>query len=104
MSGVDIVLGDYGIYIPQRFAKILQDVKSWEGYDPKDVEILLQGPTIDGYWLTWENILDNACYVDPKGFRWQLHQDREPALFIYCLELMTDEEYSNFFGTEREND
>jgi hypothetical protein len=97
MSGVDIVLSDrHGAYMPQIFAESLQDAKSWEGYDPKDLEILLRGPNVDGYWETWQNILDNACYVDQKGFRWQLHQDGD--LFVYCWELMTREEKENLFN------
>jgi hypothetical protein len=97
MSGCDIVLSDrHGIYIPQMFAESLEGSKSWEGYDPKDVEILLRGPNVDGYWETWQNILDNACYVDPKGNRWHLHQDGD--LFVYCWELMTREEKKNLFN------
>jgi hypothetical protein len=96
MSGCDIVLSDrHGVYIPQMFAESLEGSKSWEGYDPKDVEILLRGPNVDGYWETWQNILDNACYVDPKGNRWHLHQDGD--LFVYCWELMTREEKENLF-------
>ena len=97
MSGCDIVLSDrHGVYIPQMFAESLEGSKSWEGYDPKDVEILLRGPNVDGYWETWQNILDNACYVDPKGNRWHLHQDGD--LFVYCWELMTREEKKNLFN------
>jgi len=97
MSGCDIVLSDrHGVYIPQMFAENLEGSKSWEGYDPKDVEILLRGPNVDGYWETWQNILDNACYVDPKGNRWHLHQDGD--LFVYCWELMTREEKENLFN------
>jgi len=97
MSGCDIVLSvRHGVYIPQMFAESLEGSKSWEGYDPKDVEILLRGPNVDGYWETWQNILDNACYVDSKGFRWQLHQDGD--LFVYCWELMTREEKENLFN------
>lgn len=97
MSGCDIVLSDrHGVYIPQMFAESLEGSKSWEGYDPKDVEILLRGPNVDGYWETWQNILDNACYVDPKGNRWHLHQDGD--LFVYCWELMTREEKENLFN------
>jgi hypothetical protein len=96
MSGCDIILSDrHGVYIPQMFAESLEGSKSWEGYDPEDVKILLRGPNVDGYWETWQNILDNACYVDPKGNRWQLHQDGD--LFVYCWELMTQEEKENLF-------
>jgi hypothetical protein len=84
------------VYIPQRFAGILKVSESWEGYDPKDVEILLQGPNVDGYWETWQNILDNACFVDPKGFRWQLYQDGN--LFAYCWELMSRKEKEDLFN------
>jgi hypothetical protein len=97
MSGVDIVLSDrHGVYIPQMFAQILDDSESWEGYDPEDVKILLQGPNVDGYWETWQNILDNAYYFDLKSNYWQLHQDGD--LFVYCQELMTQEEKENLFN------
>jgi len=98
MSGVDIILSDrHGVYIPQTFAQTsLEGSNSWEGYDPEDVKILLRGPGSCGYWETWQNILDNACYVDSKGFRWQLYQDGD--LFVYCWELMTQKEKENLFN------
>jgi len=97
MSGYDIILSDrHGVYIPQMFAQILDVSESWEDYDPKDVEILLRGPSVDGYWETWQNILDNAYYFDLKGNYWQLYQDGD--LFVYCRELMTQQEKENLFG------
>jgi len=45
-------------------------------------------------------VLDYATLKDDNGHVWRLWQDGD--LWAYCEELMTDAEYSNFFGEERE--
>lgn len=103
MSGVELLLNDSrGIYIPQNFAENF-NMDQW-GVRDEDRDILLLGPNDaenEWYWEVWENVLSNASYIDEKGNHWHLWQEGD--LFAYCSELMTDEEYVNFFGVERED-
>lgn len=103
MSGLELLLNDSrGIYIPQNFA-VHFNMDHW-GVRDEDRDILLLGPNDaenEWYWEVWESVLNNASYVDDKGNRWVLWQEGD--LFAYCTELMTDEEYAEFFGTERED-
>lgn len=102
MSGIEILLDDSrGVYIPQNFAEMF-DMKTW-GISDDTRNILLAGPTSENewYWEAWENVLSNASYIDTAGNKWLLWQEGD--LFIHCVELMTDREYADFFGTERED-
>lgn len=99
MSGVDMIVdGAHGIYVPQVFAQKF-DLTEWKGIDPSDIEILAAGPDHGQYWDAWDEILMNAS-IDRDGRTWHLVQDGD--LFMYCAELMTDEEYENFFDSPRE--
>jgi len=104
MSGFEILMSDSrGVYIPQNFAESYH-MDQW-GVSDHDRDCLLSGPDYtenEFYWEAWENVVSNACYIDKNGNVWRLWQEGD--LFSYCLELMTDEEYCNFFGIEREND
>lgn len=100
MSGIELLLNDSrGRFIPRDFAEF--DFTNWSGIEPEDIEILLVGPDeSDWYWETWDHVLSYASYTDPKGRNtWTLHQDGD--LFMICEELMTDEEYYNFYGEHR---
>ena len=44
--------------------------------------------------------MDNAFFIDKNGNKWFLYQDGD--LFAVCNELLTDEEYAEFYGEERE--
>lgn len=95
MSGIEILLSDAnGIYIPKFF---VENFGGW-GIMHEDVEDL-SDPDNEFYWETWSNVLDYASMKDKDGNVWRLWQDGD--LFAYCYELMSDEEYKNFFGEER---
>ena len=83
-----------GIYIPQAFAEQFS-ADEW-GIGAEEFEILLAGPDNELYWETWDDVLHNAEYIDPKGNKYRLHQDDD--LFAYCLERMTLEEQSQLFN------
>ena len=97
MSGMELLLSDNrGVYIPRDFAMHIQDM---DNVTEKDKEILSAGPDHDWYWETWDDVLSKATSTI-NGKIWRLHQDGD--LWAYCEELMTDEEYENFFGEARE--
>lgn len=103
MSGFEILLSDNrGVFIPQDFVRNY-DVTLW-GFDENDDDILTlrEGPEAEWhYWEAWESILTRAKHTDPDGNVWLLSQDGD--LFAYCGALMTEDEYANFFGYERDD-
>lgn len=86
-----------GIYIPQHAAESL--VSGWTISDT-DREILAAGPDNENYWDTWHTVVQNAEYTDTNGNVWRLYQDGD--LFACCDSLMSDQEYVDFFGEERD--
>jgi len=87
----------HGIYVPQAFVEGY-DLSLWNGIDAEDIETIQAGPEHEWYWDSWNDILNSASYsLDGRTYR--LHQDDD--LFAICDELMTDEEYENFFGEAR---
>lgn len=100
MSGIEILLSDSnGVYIPEIFAKNFAE--GWEAMSEWDLETLKSGPQHDSYWDVWNWVLDNVIHTDKLGNKWRLYQDGD--LFAICDELMSDEEYKDFFGEERDN-
>jgi hypothetical protein len=101
MSGIDLLVSDaHGVYIPQIFAGF--DFTNWSGINAEDIEILLRGPDHEdsqNYWDVWHDLTMHATHTDPYGNVWRLWQDGD--LWIYCENLMNDEEYYNFFGERR---
>lgn len=98
MNSVLILLSDArGIYIPRDAVDFLQD-DQWQEFDKSVLEDLAD-PYNEYYWETWDHVLNNAQYVDDSGNNWHLWQDGD--LFAYCDELMTDQEYCEFFGQDR---
>ena len=96
MSGVEILLSDRnGIYIPSLF---VEDFDGW-GVSEQDKNDLSNVEN-DYYWETWDDVLNYASHTDSKGNVWRLYQDGD--LFAICDELMSDEDYKNFFGEERQ--
>jgi hypothetical protein len=94
--GLELLLSDSrGIYIPRDWATYCQDM---DNVTAEDMEILKTGPEHEHYWEAWNDVLQNAFSV-VNGKVWRLWQDGD--LWAYCEELMTDEEYENFFGEER---
>lgn len=86
-----------GVFIPQHAAESL--APGWTISDT-DRETLAAGPDTDGYWDTWNTIEQTAEYTDTAGNVWRLHLDGD--LFAYCDSLMSDSEYMDFFGEERD--
>lgn len=102
MSGLELLLSDArGVYIPRDFTECF-DTGAWN-VAKEDVAILQQDPYgEESYilWETWHDVLEYASYTDENGYTWRLYQDGD--LWAWCEELMTDEEYYNFFGEKRE--
>ena len=97
MSGIEILISDsWGVYIPKHFA---ENFILWDGVSDSDREILESGPENELYWEAWDSITSDATFTDENGNVWRLSQDGD--LWAYCEELMTDEEYYNFFGEHR---
>lgn len=89
-----------GVYIPQVFARdINPDVIA---HNPQWV---LDGigwlktaePGHDDYWEVWDGIVNRLTVWDGP-YEYRLYQDGD--LWLYCEELMTDDEKLNFFGEE----
>lgn len=99
MSGIKILVSDHhGVYVPQVFVES-HDTVAW-GLNEHDVSDVAGGPdNHEWYWEAWDYILAKANYNE-DGHTWHLYQDGD--LFAYCPELMTDEEYKDFFGEERD--
>ena len=98
MSGIQILVGDhFGVYVPKRFADVFGEQSTAHS---DDLAVLSAGPEHAEYWDTWNHVLSYCCLEDIHGTLWQLHQDGD--LFAYCVELMTETEYEDFFGESRE--
>jgi len=97
MSGVELLfLDNRGVYIPQNFAEELRT--DWlHNVEQEDLDILAQGPDYEWYWETWDRVLNNAYYEDDNGNIWRFWQDGD--VWMYCEELMTEEEKHNLFGS-----
>lgn len=98
MSGVELLfLDNRGVYIPQNFAEEMKLglIKGVSKQDWKDLE---KGPDYEWYWETWDRVLNNAYYEDDNGNIWRFWQDGD--VWMYCEELMTEEEKINLFGEE----
>lgn len=90
----------HGVFVAQIFARSY-DAEQWN-IDPDDMMLLADidsAPQDGSYWDIWDSVLNNAKYTDNKGNEWMLWQDGD--LWAYCLELMTDEDYYNLFGEDR---
>lgn len=98
MSGLKLLVSDHhGIYVPHTFLTHY-DENQWNVL-PEDAHFIEDGPENESYWDAWNYTLDNASYKDENGNIWRLHQDGD--LWAYCPELMSDQEYKDFFGEER---
>lgn len=94
-TGMELLLdGARGVYIPINFAQMFKR-KEW-GLTKTDLIPLKKGPEHDWYWEAWDSVLNKAQYTDEQGHTWTLYQDGD--LWAVCPELMTNEEYADFFG------
>lgn len=97
-SAIEILLSDHsGVYIPRDFADGF-NMRKWH-VTGENARILRKGPKHEYYWETWVEVTGSA-YCKIGKHTWRLWQDGD--LFAYCEELMTDEEYENFFGYPRD--
>jgi hypothetical protein len=84
-----------GVFIPQNFVESFSLV-DWH-VSENDRAVLAKGPDDNEcYWDVWDCVLNSAHY-DYNGKAWTLYQDGD--LWAVCLDLMSEEEKSNFgFG------
>ena len=68
--------GAYGVYIPQMFAEQCHPEGTyWRWNYQRDREDL-RNPENENYWEAWEDVLNEAYYIDPaNGIKYVLHQD-----------------------------
>ncbi len=77
-----------GIYIPNHFS---ESCKHWSGVNQDEFRILARGPENVHYWDTWEQVLNNAYFIEEStGRKFTLYHDGD--LFALCLSEMTEEE------------
>lgn len=99
MSGIKLLVSDHhGVYIP----KVFMEVYNYEDWNinENEADSLSKGLDQDYYWDEWDYVLQKAEHKDENGNVWHLWQDGD--LWAYCPELMSDEEYEQFFGEARE--
>ena len=91
MKAIQLLLSDArGVYIPRDFIDNF-DLEKWH---VKEYCLdVLSNPDNEWYWDTWEQVLNNAYFID-SGNKWLLYQDGD--LWAICYELMTEDEKSNF--------
>lgn len=93
MKAMELLLSDArGVYIPRDFVTEF-DLSKFENL-PNDMH-LCSDPEFEHYWDIWQDALDSATYTK-DGNVWRLHQDGD--LWLVCADLMSNEEYSDFFG------
>jgi|SRR5690606_27013311 len=97
-SVIHFINSAHGVYIPQVFAEIVNRelVSGVNDYDWKTIN---DGPDNEWYWEAWDNVLNNAT-IKHDDVDYQLYEDGD--LFLYCYELMTNEEKENLFGEDPE--
>lgn len=76
-----LLMDNRGIYIPQHFAEGF-DMGQW-GVGEEDAAILLAGPDHEGYWETWDRVLDGARFTDSDGVEWHVEQDGDLWSVVY---------------------
>jgi hypothetical protein len=92
-----LIDSSHGIYIPQIFSQ--NEKNDFYGYSQDDIDILLIGPEHEKYNEAWNNVYVYAFLYDIEGNKWTLWLDGD--LWAVSEELMTDQEYLNFFGKRR---
>ena len=72
LEQVCLVDGLHGIHVPKQFV-LNHNMTDW-GVDHEDMMIILDGPSNEYYWETWDKILNDAkIIIDDE--EWTLAQD-----------------------------
>ena len=58
------------------------------------------GPEHDLYWDVWHDVTQNATVKTKDGYIFRLYQDGD--LWLYCDELMTEQEKIDFWGSDHD--
>ena len=85
-----------GVKIPQDFYNNF-DLEKWHIKKSYFLNNLNEVHS-ENYWCAWEEVLNNAYYLDDDGNKFVLYQDGD--LFGICYEIMTDSERLEFFGED----
>lgn len=101
-EAVTLILSDArGIYIPRDFVTDNYNEIAWDhclawGLNADNFHNWQDcaDPENEGYWDSWEWVLNNAEYIDDEGNKYRLYQDGD--LWGLCYERMTSKEKSNF--------
>jgi len=94
--GLTLLINDsFGTHIPKHFAENF-DPKLWH-VNPSDIHCLLNDDAPENvlYYEVWDSVLCSAWMMN-DGHKYTLHQDGD--LWAVCPELMTNDEYENFYG------
>ena len=97
LQAINLLLSDCrGVKIPQDFYNNF-DLEKWhikKSYFLNNLDKVHS----ENYWSAWEEVLNNAYYLDDNGNKFVLYQDGD--LFGICYEIMTDSERLEFFGED----
>lgn len=102
MDAINLILSDArGLYLPRDFAEAIMDdgtiITGWT-VPMDDLMTVLDGPETEWYCEAWDSILTRAAFTR-DGHTWHLWQDGD--LFMICDEMLSDDEYREFFGESR---
>ena len=97
LQAINLLLSNSsGVKIPQDFYNNF-DLEKWhikKSYFLNNLNIVHS----ENYCRAWEEVLNNAYYLDDDGNKFVLYQDGD--LFGICYEIMTDSERLEFFGED----
>ena len=85
MEAVQLLLSDNrGIYIPKNFYNDF-DLEKWNvsNIDLSDLDNVYS----DGYWDTWNIVLNNSFFISENGDKFNLYQDGD--LWAVCYDKLT---------------
>ena len=97
LQAINLLLSNCrGVKIPQDFYNNF-DLEKWHIKKSYFLNSLNEVHS-ENYWSAWEEVLNNAYYLDDDGNKFVLYQDGD--LFGICYEIMTDSERLEFFGED----
>lgn len=74
-NSILLIDGLHGIYVPKVFADTVT-IGPLDETDDEGLEFIRENdPYTEGYWETWEDVLDNTILHGKDGTRYTLHQD-----------------------------